>query len=59
MCDQTVAHVCLFLLLNPHNVLNAKAYSELCQTCKMERFAKIVNTLKSLIIFAKPSIEVV
>ena len=34
----------------------AEAYSELCQTSKMEILAKIVNGLKSLILFAKNSI---
>ena len=33
-----------------------KAYSEPCQTCKMECFAKIVKGLKQLPIFAKHSI---
>ena len=32
------------------------AYSEPCQTSKMERFTKIVNCLKSLTIFVKRSI---
>ena len=31
----------------------AEAYSELCETTKMENFAKIVNGLKSLIVFHK------
>ena len=34
----------------------AKKYSEPCQTSKMECFAKIVNGLKLLIIFAKRSV---
>ena len=34
----------------------AEAYSDHCQTFKVERFAKIVNDWKALTIFAKCSI---
>ena len=34
----------------------SETYWEFCQTCKMERFAKIINGWKPLIIFAKRSI---
>ena len=37
-------------------VLEAEAYSEPCQTCKMERLAKIVNCYKLLTITGKSSI---
>ena len=36
----------------------AEAYSESCQTSKMEIFAKIVKGLKPLIAFAKNSLDV-
>ena len=36
--------------------LQWQAYLERCQTSKMETFAKIVNGLKLLIVFAKNSI---
>ena len=36
--------------------LQWQAYSERCQISKMETFAKIVNGLKLLIVFAKNSI---
>ena len=35
---------------------HAEAYQKSCQTSKMERSAKIVNSLKSLIFFANRSI---
>ena len=35
-----------------------EAYSEPCQTSRMDRLAKIVNTRKPLTIFAKRSIDV-
>ena len=35
--------------------INVKAYSEPCQTFKMEHFAKIVSSCKPLVIFAKSS----
>ena len=38
--------------LSTSNVF-VKAYSELCQTSKMDTFAKIVNDLKLLIVFTK------
>ena len=38
------------------SLLNTEAYSELCPTAKMKRFAKIANSEKPLTIFAKPSI---
>ena len=34
----------------------AEAYSEPCQTSKMERFAKIINSFQPLTTFAKRSI---
>ena len=36
--------------------LTPEAYSDPCQTSKIERFAKIVNDWKPLTIFAKHSI---
>ena len=42
---------CIYIL-----VFKSDSYSELYQTCKMEFFAKIVNDLKTLAIFAKISI---
>ena len=36
--------------------LQRQAYSERCQTSKMETYVKIVNGLKLLIVFAKKSI---
>ena len=36
--------------------LQRQAYSERCQTSKMETFVKIVNGIKLLIVFAKKSI---
>ena len=40
----------------PHSVQDSEAYSEPCQTCKMERFTKIVNGFYPLTIFSKHSI---
>ena len=45
----------LIFFIKTHFTSNvfAEAYSEPCQTSKMDTFAKIVNSLKALIVFAK------
>ena len=40
----------------PQNVFITQAYSEPCQTSKIERFAKIVNVFQPLTTFAKRTI---
>ena len=42
--------------LTSATILVADAYSEICQTSKMERFANVINSLNLLTIFAKCSI---
>ena len=37
-------------------MIESKAYSELCQTSKVEYFAKIVNGFKKITIFKRNSI---
>ena len=45
-----------FSLSEKCNYSNAYAYSEICQTSKMERFVKVINSLNPWAIFAKHSI---
>ena len=47
---------CMPLRTTTKNLSKAEAYSESCQTSKMEYFVKILNSYKPLTIFVKHSI---